>query len=156
MGVVEASRFEDFVGLITLISKEIQRIKAVEATKLGLKGSDIMCLYYLGQHEEGLTGSELAREADVTRAAVSRTIARLENEGLVEVQDGQGAGSRYRAPVRLTERGRDVTAEANEIIRSVVQEAGEELGDIQRVQMYRSLNVIYEKLKGISRDHAAD
>lgn len=151
---MEASRFEDFVGLITLISKEIQRIKAVEATKLGLKGSDIMCLYYLGQHEEGLTGSELAREADVTRAAVSRTIARLENEEFVEVQDGQGAGSRYRAPVRLTERGRKVTVEANEVIRSVVQEAGEELGDIQRVQMYRSLNVIYEKLKGISRDRS--
>lgn len=153
---MEASRFEDFVGLITLISKEIQRIKTVEATKLGLKGSDIMCLYYLGQHEEGLTGSELAREADVTRAAVSRTLARLESEGYVEVQDEQGTGSRYRAPVRLTERGRTVTAEANEIIRAVVRETGEELGDIQRVQMYRSLNVIYEKLKRISRDSSLD
>ncbi len=149
---MEASRFEDFVGLITLISKEIQRIKAIEAAKLGLKGSDIMCLYYLGQHDEGLTGSELAREADVTRAAVSRTIAHLEEEGFVEVDEEQGTGSRYRAPVRLTERGRSVTAEANEIIRAVVNEIGEELGDIQRVQMYRSLNLIYDKLKDISRD----
>ena len=53
-----------------------------------------MCLYYLGQHEEGLTGSELAREADVTRAAISRTLAHLEEDGFVEVADEQGTGSR--------------------------------------------------------------
>ena len=40
----------------------------------------------------------------------------------------------------------------SKIIRRVVTEVGEELGDIQRVQMYRSLNVILERLKGISRE----
>ena len=149
---MEQSRFEDFVGLITLISKEISRIKTVEAAKLGLRGSDIMCLYYLGQNEEGLTGAELARELDVTRAAVSRTLAHLEEDGFVEVCGEQATGSRYRAPVRLTEKGRQVNAEANEIIRRVVTEVGEELGDIQRVQMYRSLNLILERLRGISRE----
>lgn len=149
---MEQSRFEDFVGLITLISKEISRIKTVEAAKLGLRGSDIMCLYYLGQNEEGLTGAELARESDVTRAAVSRTLAHLEEDGFVEVCGEQATGSRYRAPVRLTEKGRQVNAEANEIIRRVVTEVGEELGDIQRVQMYRSLNLILERLRGISRE----
>lgn len=149
---MEQSRFEDFVGLITLISKEISRIKTVEAAKLGLRGSDIMCLYYLGQNEEGLTGADLARESDVTRAAVSRTLAHLEEDGFVEVCGEQATGSRYRAPVRLTEKGRQVNAEANEIIRRVVTEVGEELGDIQRVQMYRSLNLILERLRGISRE----
>lgn len=149
---MEQSRFEDFVGLITLISKEISRIKTVEAEKLGLRGSDIMCLYYLGQNEEGLTGADLARESDVTRAAVSRTLAHLEEDGFVEVCGEQATGSRYRAPVRLTEKGRQVNAEANEIIRRVVTEVGEELGDIQRVQMYRSLNLILERLRGISRE----
>ncbi|MBM6755355.1 MarR family transcriptional regulator [Collinsella tanakaei] len=149
---MEQSRFEDFVGLVTLISKEISRIKTVEAAKLGLRGSDIMCLYYLGQNEEGLTGAELARESDVTRAAVSRTLAHLEEDGFVEVCGEQATGSRYRAPVRLTEKGRQVNAEASEIIRRVVTEVGEELGDIQRVQMYRSLNLILERLRGISRE----
>ena len=149
---MEQSRFEDFVGLITLISKEISRIKTVEAAKLGLRGSDIMCLYYLGQNEEGLTGAELARESDVTRPAVSRTLAHLEEDGFVEVCGEQATGSRYRAPVRLTEKGRQVNAEASEIIRRVVTEVGEELGDIQRVQMYRSLNLILERLRGISRE----
>ena len=149
---MEAERFEDFVGLITLIYKEMQRIKTVEASRLGLKGSDIMCLYYLGQHDEGMTGADLAREADVTRAAVSRTLAHLEADGFVEVAEERETGSRYRAPVRLTPRGREATDAVGEIIRRVVVEAGEELGDIQRIQMYRSLNLILERLKGISRD----
>ncbi len=146
------ARFEDFVGLITMISKEIQRIKTVEASKLGLKASDIMCLYYLGQHDEGLTGAELAREADVTRAAVSRTLNRLVEQGFVEAAVPPDASTRYRAPMRLTERGRRCNAEINEIIRRVVAEAGDELGDIQRIQMYRSLSLILERLRGMSRE----
>ena len=49
----EVSRFEDFVGLINGVAKEVQRIKAAEAAKLGLKGADIMCLHYLLMHSEG-------------------------------------------------------------------------------------------------------
>ena len=148
---MEDSRFEDFVGLITKISKEIQRIKTVEAAKLGLKGSDIMVLYYLGQHEDGLTGAELARESDVTRAAVSRTLSRLEQEGFVEMGADDADATRYRMPVRLTEKGKASMAEANGIIQRVVQQAGDELGDSQRRQMYKALNLIYDRLSTISR-----
>ena len=43
----DETRFEDFVGLISGLYKEIQRIKTSEGARLGLKGSDVMCLYYL-------------------------------------------------------------------------------------------------------------
>lgn len=149
---MEQERFEDFVGLISAISKEIQRIKTREGAKLGLKGADIMCLYYLAQHEEGLPAAALAREAEVTRAAVSRTLAHLEEEGLVEVEVASGeAATRYRAPIRLTERGRACTEQAVEVIRSVVAEAGAELGEAERTQMYASLAQILNRLKGMSR-----
>ena len=72
----DEARFEDFTGLIAAISKEVTRIKSVESAKLGLTGADIMCLYYLGKHPQGMTGAELARAASVTRAAVSRALAR--------------------------------------------------------------------------------
>ena len=148
---IEESRFEDFVGLITKISKEVQRIKTVEAAKLGLKGSDVMCLYYLSQHEEGLTGAELAREVDVTRAAISRTLARLEDEGYVEACAEDDDATRYRVPMRLTAKGQTSMVQASEVIRRVVTEAGNELGDSQRRQMYRSLCLIYDRLCTISR-----
>ena len=58
----EQERFEDFVGMISALSKEIQRIKMVEATKLGIKGADVMLLYQLARHPQGLT-SALRRDA---------------------------------------------------------------------------------------------
>lgn len=52
----DETRFEDFVGLISGLYKEIQRIKTSEGARLGLKGSDVMCLYYLERSKDGLTG----------------------------------------------------------------------------------------------------
>ena len=101
----DETRFEDFVGLISGLYKEIQRIKTSEGARLGLKGSDVMCLYYLERSKDGLTGADLARMAGVTRAAVSRTLAHLEEGGYVEVDDSGDAAVKYRAPVRLTALG---------------------------------------------------
>ena len=97
----EESRFEDFVGLIGAIDKEIQRIKTAELARFGLRASDLMVVYYLEKNPEGLTGADLARLADVDRAAVSRTVTRLAADGFVEVGE---ESTRYRAPIRLTDR----------------------------------------------------
>ena len=64
--------------------------------------SDLMVVYYLEKNPEGLTGADLARLADVDRAAVSRTVTRLAADGFVEVGE---ESTRYRAPIRLTEKG---------------------------------------------------
>ena len=146
------TRFEDFVGIIGALNKEIQRIKTAEARRLGFRGSDVMCLYYLVKHPEGLAASELARLADVSRAAMSRTVAHLAEDGLVEVGDADEDASRYRAPVRLTERGREAARPLDDIIHRVLDEAGGELAARQRLQMYDSLNHILERLRSIARD----
>lgn len=144
-------RFEDFVSLVNALHKEIGRIKTSEARRLGFKGADVMCLYYLVKRPEGLTSAELARMADVSRAAMSRTVARLEEEGLVEVGAPDDA-ARYRAPVRLTERGRKATLPIEHIVRDVLGETAPVLSDAERAQMYSSLNQILDRLKSISRD----
>lgn len=142
------TRFEDFVGIINALSKEIQRIKTAEARRLGFRGSDVMCLYYLVKNPEGLTASELARMIDVSRAAMSRTIAHLAEDGFVEVDEETS----YRAPIRLTEKGFEAARPLDDIIRRVLDEAGGELALRQRLQMYDSLNHILEKLKAIGRE----
>ncbi len=145
------TRFEDFVGIISALGKEIQRIKTAEARRLGFRGSDVMCLYYLVKHHEGLTAAELARLVDVSRAAVSRTVAHLADDGFVEVGSEEDEGSRYRAPIRLTEKGREAARPLDDIIHRVLDEAGGELAARQRLQMYDSLNHILEKLRTIGR-----
>ncbi len=148
----EETRFEDFVSIIEALHKEIRRIKAAEASHLGFRGSDVMCLYYLAKHPDGLTGSELSRLADVSRAAMSRTIAHLQEDGLVEVGETGEETSRYRVPVRLTERGREVTRPLDDIVQSVLSEMSVTLTEGQRKEMYVSLNHILDRLRGIARD----
>ena len=140
------ARFEDFVGIISALGKEIQRIKTAEARRLGFRGSDVMCLYYLVKHPEGLTAAELARMADVSRAAMSRTIAHLQKDGFVEVGEDN-----YRAPVSLTDKGREAARPLDDIIHRVLDEAGSELGTTQRVQMYDALNHILDRLRTYGR-----
>lgn len=147
----EQERFEDFVGVISALSKEIQRIKMVEASKLGIKGADVMLLYQLARHPQGLTSAELSRRCGVTRAAVSRSLASLEDEGFVVVQPDPGAG-RYRAAVVLSSRGVDAMASATQIIDRVVSESGDAVSAHNRAIMYSSLSAILDQLKKISRD----
>ena len=148
---MEDTRFEDFTGLISAIAKEVQRIKSVESARLGLTGADIMCLYYLGKHPEGMTGAELARAAGVTRAAVSRTLARMEREGFVE-SGIEATDTKYRTPIRLTERGSECARGADVAIERVLDEMCAALTDEERMQMYASLRSVLGSLKGISRE----
>lgn len=141
------TRFEDFVGIIGALNKEIQRIKNAEARRLGFRGSDVMCLYYLVKHPEGLTAAELARMADVSRAAMSRTVAHLAEDGFVEVDED----TTYRAPIRLTDKGYEAARPLDDIIHRVLDEASGELATRQRLQMYDSLNHILEKLRTFGR-----
>ena len=135
----DETRFEDFVGLISGLYKEIQRIKTSEGARLGLKGSDVMCLYYLERSKDGLTGADLARMAG----------AHLEEGGYVEVDDSGDAAVKYRAPVRLTALGGESMSEADRIIREVLDTTGKAMGVEQREQMYASLRTILNTLREI-------
>ena len=144
----EESRFEDFVGLICAKDKEIQRIKTAELSRFGLRASDLMVVYYLEKNPEGLTGADLARLADVDRAAVSRTVTRLAADGFVEVGE---ESTRYRAPIRLTEKGYAAMAEVNGLISQIVRQAGGGLMDEQRRALYASLESVLGQLRVIAR-----
>ena len=60
--------------------------------------------------------------------------------------------TKYRAPVRLTQKGREAARPLDDIIHRVLDEAGGELAARQRMQMYDSLNHILERLKTFGRD----
>lgn len=146
-------RFEDFLGLISAIDKEIQRIKTAELARFGLRASDLMCVYHLQKHPEGLTSAEVSRLANIDRAAVSRVMGRLADQGFVEVGEEKPANApaRYRALIRLTEKGAAAMLEVDQIIAEVVTRAGGDLTPENRRVMYDSLSSVLGQLKGISR-----
>lgn len=144
------NRFESFVGTIYVLNKEIQRIKALKMKQFGLRATDTMTMYYLGQHPEGLPEAELARLVRVDRAAITRTVAKLREQGFVRLANWDG-GTRYRVPVVLTERGQAATKEMDQIIYDVVEQASADISEGEREAMYATLAQIAQKLEEIGK-----
>ena len=144
------NRFEQFSSAIARIYHDIQRIERVEMEKLGLKGPHVQCMLALIRSPEGLTSSQLCAACEKDKAAISRTVSELEQEGLLD-RDVQG-GNRYRALVRLTEQGRIAATQISERVRLAVEKAGEGLNDAQREVFYKVLAQIADNLHVICKD----
>ena len=93
-------RFEAFVTGVTVCYKYIQRIKALEMTELGLKGTHVTCLFYLSNHPEGLTAAQLCQLCAEDKASVSRTVADLRSRAamLVNPRNNEGEYTKYSFP----------------------------------------------------------
>ena len=79
-------RFETFTVLIAKISRSIRRIKAEEMSEFHLKGPHVSCLYYLTQLGP-LTAGQLCDRCEEDKAAVSRSLEYLEQNGYVTRPD---------------------------------------------------------------------
>ena len=99
-------RFETFTVLIAKISRSIRRIKAEEMSEFHLKGPHVSCLYYLTQLGP-LTAGQLCDRCEEDKAAVSRSLEYLEQNGYVTRPD-----KRYRSPLTLTEKGQQTARAA--------------------------------------------
>ena len=150
---VANQRFDNFVGVIYALNKEVGRIKTQKMASLGLRGTDTMVLYYLAHADGDLAEADLARLMRQDRAAVTRIRSRLEAQGRVErghaSEDAKVRGSRYRAPVMLTEAGRKAALEMDQIISDVVCEASADIGPKERERMYTWLMQVLESLERI-------
>ena len=149
-GDIMIQRFEEFVSLISNINKDIQKIKQDRMKQFGLSGNHGMCLFYLAKHEEGLTAANLCQLMSVNKAAVSRTLAELIEKEYVIYAD-QEEGKKYRAIVKLTEKGISVTEQIDGIIYEVVNEIGKDLEDKERNIMYRSLEIVSKNLDSLAK-----
>ena len=137
-------RFQSFVTGITVCYKYIQRIKSMEMTELGLKGTHVMCLFFLYQNPEGLTAAKLCQLCAEDKAAISRTLAFLQQEGYL-----LSTGHRYRAVLTLTEKGTQTAQQLEKLIGQWVGFGGDGLSEEDRATFYRVL----EHISGNLRDN---
>jgi len=141
-------RFEEFVSGITECYRYIQRIKAMEMTELGLKGTHVMCLFYLGRSPEGLTAAQLCALCGEDKAAVSRTVSELEQLGHCRRMTD---GKKYRAPLVLTQSGQEAADRINGLVAQWVRAGGDGLTEEERAAFYASLGKIAANLKETTR-----
>lgn len=140
-------RFDQFVSGITICYKYIQRIKSLEMSELepGLKGTHVMCLFYLNQNREGLTGAQLCSLCQEDKAAVSRTVNELVEGGFVA--PAEAGGKRYRAALVLTDKGLELAGRVEAQISAWVEAGGDGLSEEERSAFYYALGVISSNLK---------
>ena len=137
-------RFETFTVLINQISRSIRRIKAEQMESINLKGPHVSCLYYLSK-DGPLTAAELCDLCEEDKAAVSRSLEYLEQNGYLQVPEGK----RYRRPLMLTQKGAAAGAEVSRRIDSIVALASCDVLEEDRLAMYRALSIISKNLEKI-------
>ena len=142
-------RFENFSVNIIKMSKLVQKIKQLEVGGYKLQAIHVMCVYYLNEHREGLTASELARYTLEDKAAISRALIKLKENGYANYDP-----KKYNAAVKLTPEGEKLAQILLERASNAVNFVGRDLTETEREEFYRviatlsdNLNTYYEDLK---------
>jgi len=142
------NRFEQFTTAISQINKSVQRIKSIEVNAYGLKANHVMVLFQLKKHASGLTPSQLCKNCEVDKAAISRALKELQGKGFV--REAESGGRKYRIPLVLTESGNEAAEHIENAIRNAVEIGGAGLTDRQRAEFYHSLLLIAKNLEEYS------
>lgn len=134
------SKYELFSSCVSCMYHDIQKIERKEMAKFGLKGPHAHCLLAISKYPEGITAAQLCEICEKDKAAISRILAELEQEGMVNREFRNG--TRYRASLTLTTKGKAAADAVDEKARLAVELAGEGLNDAQREVFYRVLAMI--------------
>ena len=148
------TRFEQFCSSVTCIYRNIQKIERAEMAKYGLKGPHAQVLLAMSRYPDGVTSGELVKLCDKDKAAISRTVAELEREGMIR-RVGKN-GNLYRAALMLTDRGREAAGHVAERAKCAVEAAGEGLTAEQRKIFYAALDLIAGHLQTIGEEGLAE
>ena len=130
--------FEQFTVTVSKLNKLIQKIKLFESQKYGLKAIHIMCVYYLNENPEGLTSSELVKLTLEDKAAISRALKTMLEDGFAEKNQSR---------VMLTERGKELAEFISARSAAAVEAGSAFFTEEERSFFYKSLGEIADNLE---------
>ena len=143
-------RFQTFTVLISGINRCIRKIKTEEMDEYKLKSPHVSCLYYLFKIGN-LTSKELCDVCQEDKAALSRSLEYLENNGYIENEIS--VKKRYRSPLVLTEKGKDVGKNIAKKIDTILNLASAGLTEEKREILYEGLTLINDNLENIIKKY---
>ena len=138
------NRFELFDVSVSLICKNLQKIKTEIMQAYGLKSSHVLFMVQLGESLDGLTASELSRAGHMDKAQISRVVSELIDKGYITRIAERGRKYKYR--LALTETGRKIALELDRLIDRALDYVS---GSIPRSDLeifYRTLFTINDNL----------
>ncbi len=137
-------RFKTFTVLIANLSRCIRKIKTEEMAEFNLKSPHVSCLYYLYKAKV-LTSKELCDICEEDKANISRSVDYLEKNGYLVCESK--SQKRYKSPLALTDKGREVGELIANKIDNILNLASEGLTEEDRVILYKSLALINKNLQ---------
>ena len=141
-------RFESFTSGINGIYRYILKIEREEMEKYGYRGSYALYLAIMSRFPEGITATRLGELSDRDKAGISRTLAEMEENGLVVRRTNKN--NFYRAKLVLTQKGKAAADFVREKAVDAVSAAGAGISDEDRAVFYECLFAIAANLKKIS------
>ena len=132
-------RFEVFSNNISIIHKNIRRLKNEVMKDYGLTGSQGIYLSYLLLYRDGLTVSSLAEIIGADKASVSRAFSHLYKKGYIYYPNFSGE-KKYNTPAVITPKAQEIMVPVVETISNLIDIIS--LTDIKeddRTTMYRTL-----------------
>lgn len=144
------SRYEQFASSISAIYHAIQRIERNEMVRFGSRGVYAQYLAALHSCPEGLTAARLSELCDRDKAAVSRAVADMEAEGLIQREGRED--TMYRAVIRLTEQGRQAAEYVAGRASAAVEAGGRGLRPKERDALQAALALIADNLETIMKE----
>ena len=143
-------RFEQFSSVISSLYRTMQKIERMEMEKYGLKGIHGECLLAMLRFPEGITAARLSECCEKDKAAVSRTVADLEDAQMVVRQDP--GGIRYRSRLLLTPKGLEAAQAVRRTALTAVERTGQGLSDEKRRIFYEVTELLAKNMRAIARE----
>ena len=142
---LEKDRFEVFYNLIGSATKSIHRLKNKGMHPFGLTSAHTICLRKLYEKPEGVTRTQLAKLCVVDKAQITRIIGELTDNGFAI--EKKSARANYRSKLMLTEEGKRVTEEINNIVLRINDFVSGDIPEEDIEKFYETFNRICDNLK---------
>ena len=139
------NRFEHFTMDIFSITRSWNRLANEEMKKYGLRGAYGLYLVMIAGSEGQITAAKLADLCQRDKADVSRAVASFQKKGILEPY----GESKYRALLTLTKQGRELAAQISRRASVVIEQAGQDLSEEMRENMYLCLDSIALRMREI-------
>lgn len=141
---MEQDRLEAFMTLITSASRSITKLKSRGMASYGLGSTHTACVRILYGTPNGLTRTQLSNKCELDKAQISRIINELVEKGYVTENPGP---SSYKKRILLTEKGKRITEEINQLVLDINTLVSGEIPDADIETFYKVFGTICQNLK---------
>ena len=141
---MERDRLDEFMTLVIGASRSITKLKSKYMANYGLGSTHTMCIRKLYMSKNGLTRTQISELCELDKAQVSRITGELVQKGYVTEGPSR---SNYKRRVMLTDDGKRIAAEINNIVLDINTYVSEKIAPEDIETFYSVFEEICENLK---------